>query len=77
MSTKVSDPRFLNYFSSQGSVKTAGYGDTSTKIWKLYGTESEKHDKALVNSWMGNTDSMLIFVRSNSYSLLSNHNVLL
>ncbi|KAI0253390.1 hypothetical protein BJV78DRAFT_1109024, partial [Lactifluus subvellereus] len=29
--------------------------------WKLYNTESEKHDKALVDSWKGNTDSMLIF----------------
>ena len=40
----------------------AGYGDTSTKIWKLYGIESERHDKALVDSWKSNTDSMLIFV---------------
>ncbi|KAI0262303.1 hypothetical protein BC834DRAFT_1002878 [Gloeopeniophorella convolvens] len=41
--------------------KDAGYGDTSAQIWKLYGIESEKYDKALVDSWMGNTDSMLIF----------------
>ncbi|KAI0290973.1 hypothetical protein BC826DRAFT_864741, partial [Russula brevipes] len=29
--------------------------------WKLYGRESENHDKALVDGWKGNTDSMLIF----------------
>ena len=40
----------------------AGYGDTSTKIWKLYGAESERRDKELVDSWKSNTDSMLIFV---------------
>ncbi|KAI0276691.1 hypothetical protein BGY98DRAFT_877575, partial [Russula aff. rugulosa BPL654] len=33
-----------------------------TKIWKLYGIESERHDKELVDSWKSNTDSMLIFV---------------
>ncbi|KAI0262302.1 hypothetical protein BC834DRAFT_829018, partial [Gloeopeniophorella convolvens] len=39
----------------------AEYGDTSAPIWNLYRTESEKYDKMLVESWMGNTDSMLIF----------------
>ncbi|KAF8500446.1 hypothetical protein F5888DRAFT_1590070, partial [Russula emetica] len=33
-----------------------------TKIWKLYGTESERYDRELVDSWKSNTDSMLIFV---------------
>ncbi|KAF8480472.1 hypothetical protein DFH94DRAFT_650755, partial [Russula ochroleuca] len=41
--------------------EAAGYGDSSTGIWKLYGAESEKHDKALVDGWKSNTDSMLIF----------------
>jgi len=41
--------------------EAAGYGDTSTKIWKLYGTESERYDRELVDSWKSNTDSMLIF----------------
>ncbi|KAH9983790.1 hypothetical protein BJV74DRAFT_593982 [Russula compacta] len=47
--------------SSGGEHEAAGYGDTSTQIWKLYATESEKHDKDLIESWKSNTDSMLIF----------------
>jgi hypothetical protein len=50
-------------------MKNLGYSDT-TKIWKLYATESEKHDKALVEGWMANTNSVLIFVRS-TYPTLS------
>ncbi|KAI0257997.1 hypothetical protein BC834DRAFT_201577 [Gloeopeniophorella convolvens] len=41
--------------------KGSEYGDTSAQMWNLYGLESEKYDKALVESWMGNTNSMLIF----------------
>lgn len=52
------------YALSRDFVESAGYGATSTRIWRLYGTESEKYDKALVDSWMSDTDSMLIFVRS-------------
>lgn len=44
-------------------MKFLGYGDT-TKIWKVYATESEKFDKALVEGWMANTNAILIFVRS-------------
>lgn len=32
-------------------------------MWKIYGAESEKYDRALMKSWKGNTDSMLNFVR--------------
>jgi hypothetical protein len=43
--------------------QTSGYDDDFARVWKLYGTESEKYDKALMESWKGNTDSMLNFVR--------------
>ncbi|KAI0263031.1 hypothetical protein BC834DRAFT_806930, partial [Gloeopeniophorella convolvens] len=33
----------------------------STQMWKLYATESDKYDRALVSNWKSNTDSMLIF----------------
>ncbi|KAI0260600.1 hypothetical protein BC834DRAFT_537708 [Gloeopeniophorella convolvens] len=39
----------------------AEYGDTSAQIWKLYGFESERYDKALVEGWLNNTSAMLIF----------------
>lgn len=41
-------------------LKDPGY----SKIWKLHASESEEHDKALVEGWKTNTDSILIFVRS-------------
>jgi hypothetical protein len=44
-------------------LEASGYDDDSARIWKLYGAESEKYDKALMESWKGNTDSMLNFVR--------------
>ncbi|KAJ7652223.1 hypothetical protein B0H17DRAFT_958084 [Mycena rosella] len=33
------------------------------KIWSVYISEAEKYDKALVDSWRGNMNGMLIFVR--------------
>jgi hypothetical protein len=63
--TKVCHPHILQSILPHEVLRKAfGYGDPSTKIWKLYGGESEKYYKALVDNWMGNTDSMLIFVRS-------------
>lgn len=44
-------------------LEASGYDDDSAGIWKLYGTESEKYDKVLMESWKGNTDSTLNFVR--------------
>jgi len=41
--------------------EASGYDDVSARIWNLYGTESEKYDKALMESWKGNTDTMLNF----------------
>jgi len=67
---KVHKPWVLKvYLLTRSDEKNLGYGDT-TKIWKLYATESEKYDKALVEGWMANTNAILIFVRS-TYPTLS------
>ncbi len=47
-----------------------GYGGASTQTWKLYSTESERHDKTLVENWKSSADSMLIFVRSTNWVFL-------
>ncbi|KAJ7188998.1 hypothetical protein C8R46DRAFT_866076, partial [Mycena filopes] len=39
------------------------------KIWTVYISEAEKYDKALVESWRGNMDGMLIFAGLFSASL--------
>jgi hypothetical protein len=57
------NPAFFKVYLLTISIKKLGYGGTS-KIWKLYATESEKHDKALVEGWMANTNAILIFVKS-------------
>ncbi|KAJ7672121.1 hypothetical protein B0H17DRAFT_1208782 [Mycena rosella] len=45
---------------------------SSAKIWSVYISEAEKYDKALVESWRGDMDGMLIFVRPvNTGSTLS------
>ena len=60
---KVHEPCVLKVYLLTIFNKNLGYGDTS-KIWKLHATESEKHDKALVEGWMANTNAILIFVKS-------------
>ncbi|KAJ7665748.1 hypothetical protein B0H17DRAFT_1336463 [Mycena rosella] len=39
------------------------------KLWSVYGSEAEKYDKALVESWRGDMDGMLIFAGLFSASL--------
>lgn len=39
------------------------YDNPQTKLWSMYLTEVEKHDQALVESWKGDMDGILIFVR--------------
>jgi hypothetical protein len=39
-------------------------GSPSSKIWSLYISEAEKHDRALAESWKGDMDGILIFVSS-------------
>jgi len=61
-------PRATRYAPTTGiksipshGVRRKGPGDS--KIWKLHTEKSEEYDKALVEGWKTNTDSILIFVR--------------
>jgi hypothetical protein len=43
---------------------TAGnYGHPSDKLWSVYVSEAEKYDKARIDTWKQDMDSLLIFVR--------------
>ena len=43
--------------------RTTGYAvETSGKLWSVYLAESERHDKALAESWKADMDGLLIFV---------------
>ncbi|KAH8989444.1 hypothetical protein EDB92DRAFT_1799611, partial [Lactarius akahatsu] len=44
--------------------EAAEYGDTSAVYWKLYVSEAEASDRKLVDNLSGDTNSMLILVRS-------------
>ncbi|TFY80039.1 hypothetical protein EWM64_g3973 [Hericium alpestre] len=37
------------------------YGESSAKIWSVYVNATEKYDRALVESWKGDMDGILIF----------------
>ena len=37
--------------------------DACSKLWSVYVDEAERYDKRLVESWKGDMDGMLIFVR--------------
>jgi hypothetical protein len=39
------------------------YNDPSAKIWNLYLSQAEKFDKDHSESWLANTDGVLVFVR--------------
>ena len=36
--------------------------ETSGKLWSVYLAESERHDRALAESWKADMDGLLIFV---------------
>ena len=40
-----------------------GSSDTSGKVWSVYLSEADKHDKALADNWKGDSEGILIFVR--------------
>ncbi|KAJ7133704.1 hypothetical protein C8R43DRAFT_643626 [Mycena crocata] len=50
-------------------VEDDGLEASCAKIWSVYITEAEKYDKALVESWRGDMDGMLIFAGLFSASL--------
>jgi Family of unknown function (DUF6535) len=38
--------------------------DTSGKVWSVYLSEAERQDRALAENWKGDTEGILIFVRT-------------
>jgi len=42
---------------------TSKGSDTSGKVWSVYLSEAERQDRALAESWKGDTEGILIFVR--------------
>ncbi|KAF8266272.1 hypothetical protein EI94DRAFT_1586334, partial [Lactarius quietus] len=51
-----------------GPLGQAQYGDPSAKIWGLYLSLAEKFDKEHGDSWAGNIDGVLVFVRTGLFS---------
>jgi hypothetical protein len=41
-----------------------GFELASAKVWGLYESEADKYDTELAETWKGQTDAMLIFVRT-------------
>lgn len=39
-------------------------------MWPLYNSQAEKHDPQLMERWKGQTDTVLTFVRAESFSLM-------
>jgi hypothetical protein len=66
-SHRISCPTYHSpaFFASTGysSPRSTGYAvETSGKLWSVYLAESERHDKALAESWKADMDGLLIFV---------------
>ncbi|KAI9467389.1 hypothetical protein BJY52DRAFT_1208815 [Lactarius psammicola] len=53
------------------------YGGSSGKLWSMYLTETEKRDKEMIERWMGEADSALIFAglfsAANAVSLVESY----
>lgn len=47
-----------------GLAAESEFESTSAKIWRLYESEADRHDTELAETWRGQTDAMLIFVRT-------------
>jgi len=47
-----------------GLAAESGFESASAKVWRLYESEADKHDTELAETWRGQTDAMLIFVRT-------------
>lgn len=54
---------YHNYNTDSDSKPIRDYNDPSGKIWSIYAKEAKKFDDALVESWKGDMDGILIFVR--------------
>ena len=53
----------------QGTDQTpeSGFTDPTDHFWSLYLAEADKEDRMLIESWNGDTNAILIFVRAVFY----------
>ncbi|KAI0267358.1 hypothetical protein BC834DRAFT_968872 [Gloeopeniophorella convolvens] len=52
-------------------TKTRDYGDSANALWSLYGKDAENHDKALIETWRSDMESIIIFAGLYSATLTS------
>jgi hypothetical protein len=55
--------------SLQPNVAEANYGDSSDKMFSVYLSQADKFDKEQSESWKGDTEGILVFVRPRVSSL--------
>ena len=53
----------------QSTLQGANYGDSSNALFSMYLSRAEKFDKEQSESWKGNADGILVFVRLPSTTL--------
>jgi len=54
----------LLFTANPGLTAESGFESAPTKVWRLYQSEADKYDTQLAETWRGQTDAMLIFVRT-------------
>ena len=50
----------------QPTSQDANYGDSSNALFSMYLSRAEKFDKEQSESWKGNADGILVFVRAST-----------
>ena len=63
----VDDKQFGLADQKHGSIND--YGEEANQLWRTYVTEAESHDRALVEAWKDDMDSIIIFVCGPYYVL--------
>jgi hypothetical protein len=53
----------------QSAPQGANYGDSSNALFSMYLSRAEKFDKEQSESWKGNADGILVFVRASATAL--------
>ena len=51
----------------QSTPQGTNYGDSSNALFSMYLSRAEKFDKEQSESWKGNADGILVFVRPSHY----------
>jgi hypothetical protein len=64
----------ITYYGASNDVGVE-QGDPSEKVFSIYTAKAEEHDKALMESWSNDMDSILIFV-SRHYQFNCTHEIL-